>query len=374
MKILMVITRGDTMGGAQMHLETLAQWLLSRNLEIFVVSGGNGNGILLRRLFAMNIPCLALPSLKHQISLLADLTAFLKLAILVFRFQPDIVCAHSFKAASLVRLLSIFGLIRCSCITAHGWSHIRAANGKLARHLYIFIEQILNIGSDAVITVSYSDAHYSRALALAPPHKTFTIHNGCVDYAASLACRNRPELSMLNFVSIMRFEYPKDPVTVIKALFALRELPWHFTFIGDGPELNSCISLVEEYQLSSRITFLGFLDDARLLLSSYDVFVLSSLSEGLPVSIIESLCCGLPIVASDVGGVSELVKSSLNGMLFRSGCVPELSKALSSFILDPGLLHLYGLSSRKLYVDYFSSNAMCEATFSLYQKICPSNN
>ena len=368
----MVITRSDTMGGAQMHVETLAQWLLSRDLEILVVSGGNG--ILLRRLSAMNICCLAFPSLRHQISLYADLIAFIELAKLVFRFKPDIVCAHSFKAASLVRLLSIFGFIRCCCITAHGWSHIRAANTKLVRRLYILIEQILNIGSDAVITVSYSDAHYSRALALAAFHKTFTIHNGCVDYAASLACRNRQKRSMLNFVSIMRFEYPKDPATVIQALLALRELPWHFTFIGDGPELNRCIDLVEEYKLSSRITFLGFLDDARLLLPSYDVFVLSSLSEGLPVSIIEALCCGLPVVASDVGGVSELVESSVNGFLFRPGIAPDLSKALSSFILNPGLVHSFGFSSRKLYVDNFSSNTMCEATFSLYQKLCASNN
>ncbi|URL83308.1 glycosyltransferase [Limosilactobacillus fermentum] len=130
---------------------------------------------------------------------------------------------------------------------------------------------------------------------------------------------------------IARFSPQKDQETLIKAVTKLPKDSYKLTFVGDGETLQTNKELVSKYGLNHNIKFVGFKDDISDELINNDVYILSTHYEGLPISIIEAMSYGLPIIASDIGGNNELIKNKENGFLVHN--VEELAKSLL-FLVD----------------------------------------
>ena len=181
------------------------------------------------------------------------------------------------------------------------------------------------------------------------PQRTVVIHNA-VDVADPLRRRGRRGASPRSSASA-RFAYPKDFATLLEAV-RLVEAPCHVRVVGEGPAARRQWRPRSRQGLSERVELLGARGDIPELLARSDVFVLSSRSEGFPVSVLEAMAAGLPVVATDVGGVAEAVEDGETGLL-----VPPATRrargALERLLVDGELRRRLGAAGRTRALGHF---------------------
>jgi len=141
--------------------------------------------------------------------------------------------------------------------------------------------------------------------------------------------------------------------------------------VGDGPDRSRYEELIKRKALSANIRLLGQRDDVPDLLKSSDCFVLASRSEGLSCSIIEAMAAGLPVVATDVGGNSELVQEGLSGYLVPYGDLDALASRLKQIVAEVDCRNQLGLAGAHLAAQRFSLSAMVARYVALYEPACP---
>ena len=168
---------------------------------------------------------------------------------------------------------------------------------------------------------------------------------------------------------VARFAQPKQQLRLLKALTKLQQLEWEILFAGDGPLLKEAQCFVDSEGLNDRVQFVGNRHDITAILQKSDIFLLLSDWEGLPLSILEAMQCGLPIIASDVGGVNEAVKHSVNGYLIPPKDEGELVDKLTALLMSSSLRLQMGEQSRLLYEQHFTFEQMHDKTFAYYEKI-----
>lgn len=363
MKVVQVITRGDDIGGAQLHVLSLAKGLLAEAHEVTVLAGGEGS--FTEELRARGVPYRPLNHLGRPIHLVKDARAFAEIRSVLKELSPELVATHSSKAGLLGRLAAR-SLGIPVLFTVHGWAFSEGVPA-LARLEYTLLERAASPLASRIITVSDYDRALAISLRVAPPDKMVTVHNGVEDVPATQ--RANPELQPPRMIMVARFAAPKDHYNLIKALAGLTDLPWEIDLVGDGPLLRETAEAVSRWQLSDRVHFCGARKDVPELLAQAQIFVLTSRWEGLPLTVLEAMRAGLPVVASDVGGVSEAVADGENGCLVPRGDVQALSTTLRRLLTDPKLRAVMGSESRKRYEAHFTVKRMLEKTFTCYQDV-----
>ena len=269
----------------------------------------HGSGPLRDAAHAAGVPFVQLEHMRRAISPWQDTLALVELVRLCRRIRPDIVHAHSSKAGALGRLAAALAHVPVRIFTVHGWSF--AAYGGLPGRLYLWVERRLRRLTTAVVCVAEASRDVGVDAGACRAERTLVIHNA-VDVAAFAVpdrLRGIPQV-----VSIGRFAFPKDFATLVEALAATRA-DYRAAFVGEGPLLPEIAGAIRQRGLTERIDLLGNRGDVPGVLASADVFVLSSRSEGFPVSILEAMAAGLPVVATDVGGVAESVIDGETGLL-----------------------------------------------------------
>ena len=171
-------------------------------------------------------------------------------------------------------------------------------------------------------------------------------------------------------VSVARFEKPKDHGALLAAMSLLKDLDWELELVGDGPLEKNCRALAARLGIADRVRFLGYQRDPTPALARASLFVLSSRSEGLPRSVLEAMRAGLPIVASAVGGLPELVDNGNNGVLVPSSEAGGLASAIRAMIMDADVRTACGKASRAVYEARFRFELMLEKTAALYETVC----
>lgn len=143
----------------------------------------------------------------------------------------------------------------------------------------------------------------------------------------------------------------------------------HFVLVGDGELHQNIEALISKYGLCEVFTLTGQRDDIPRLLRAFDIFILTSLWEGLPNVIMEAMCARLPVVATDVGGVSELIKHGENGFLVPPDDACAMFDAVSRLIDDEELRIEFGHAGHRIIEKRFSLDQMCEATSEIYDEL-----
>src|SRR4030042_7204580 len=296
MKIAYIITRSDSIGGAQRHLLDLSKGQQQFQNEVIVLVGGDGPFV--EELTRNQIEVIPVKELRRSINPLRDIQAFITIRRILKSIKPDLVSAHSSKAGLLGRLVCR-NLNIPVIFTVHGWA-FSGGSSLPARCLYWFAETVMGLLSTKIITVSDYDYQLGLKWALVPPRKSIRVHNGIPDVDESL--RANPAAQPVNIISVARFESPKDHALLIEALKGLKntEVPWCLHLVGDGPDKPRIERLVEASGLSEKVKFWGYRADAEAILAKSQLFVLSSKKEGLPLTILEAMRAGLPVIASDV--------------------------------------------------------------------------
>jgi glycosyltransferase involved in cell wall biosynthesis len=144
--------------------------------------------------------------------------------------------------------------------------------------------------------------------------------------------------------------------------------------VGDGPERTSIEGLAHQLELGpDRLRLLGYRSDISELLSASDFFVLPSLAEGLPLSMLEAMAQALPVVATPVGGIPEVITDGLNGRLVPVNQPETLAKVLAELIRDPALRRSLGSTALRHVQDRFSFERMAQRYEALYRSLLVQN-
>jgi len=360
--VLILITRGDTIGGAQMHVKDIAKQLQDDGHKVSVLFGQKG--VFSELLDSLGIPYDVMDDLVREINMVQDIKALKSIVKKIKGTQPDIIVLHSSKTGILGRIAAKITATPV-VFTAHGWAFTEGVSPR-KRILYRWIEKFGMYFSDRVITVSHYDKQLALKNGVGSDKKIVTIQNGIHDI--DKICFSSPELSPPTIIMVARFQKPKDHISLIKALYQLKDLEWNLQLVGeDGGLQESVKALVTQLKMEERIKFLGNRPDVDSLLSDAQVFVLSSFWEGLPLSILEAMRAGLPVIASNAGGVKEAVIDGKTGFIVND--FNELVKSLKALILSPKRREEMGTAGRERYVRDFTFNKMYDATYHVYQEV-----
>jgi len=172
---------------------------------------------------------------------------------------------------------------------------------------------------------------------------------------------------------VARLDYLKDHATAVKMMRrVIAERPGaRLVLVGDGPERGAVQQLVEMNQLGAYVRFLGLRKDVARLLKASDLFLLTSISEGIPLTIIEAMAAGLPVVATRVGGVAEVVAEGQTGLLAPSGDDTVLAAQVLHLADDPDLCRRMGRLGQERARTVFSESQMHARYLELYREMLP---
>jgi glycosyltransferase involved in cell wall biosynthesis len=279
--------------------------------------------------------------------------------------QPDIISTHSTKAGFIGRIAGkTLGIP--TLFTAHGWGF---TDGRPPLQALAFwaVERATAPWAARIITVCESDRTAAVRTRVTSSDRVVTIHNAMPDIDPSL--RAKPGHSPARLVMVARLSHWKDQPTLLHALAGLKELPWQLDLVGDGPLRGQLEELVQSLGLTSRVNFLGFRRDIPERLAEAQVFLLLSKWEGFPRSILEAMRAGLPVVASDVGGVKESVVDGTTGFVIPRGDAAHLRECLCQLITSAELRVSMGKAGRARYEEKFTFDRLVERTTKVYESV-----
>ena len=358
-KILLGITLADV-GGAQIHvLEIIKQLCQKFNFSMAVKS----QGFLVYECDLYVSQVFFIKKLVNTINPLADLLAIFEFITVIKRELPVLVHLHSSKAGIVGRLSSFFCNVP-TVFTAHGWAFTEGAP-VLNRVLAIPVEKLMAKITKRIICVSDYDRRLALKYKIAHSSQLITIYNGIIDHSAraNLNCGD----SEIVIIMVARFSPPKDFFTmliVLQDLFNCR-----MKFVGDGALLPQVKKFAESLDLLDRVDFMGERLDVPDLLASSHIFALISHYEAFPISILEAMRAGLPVVASNAGGISEAVIDGQTGFLVNKGDISALRDSFSQLINDPMLRQKFGAAGRKSYEESFTADIMAQKTGKIYSEV-----
>jgi glycosyltransferase involved in cell wall biosynthesis len=202
---------------------------------------------------------------------------------------------------------------------------------------------------------------------LADSGRIATIYNGAAA-PALLPGGAPPRPQGFTFATVSRLASPKDPETLIRAFAEARAafpdaVLW---IVGDGELRNGLEQLARQLGLHQSVIFWGERQNPGDFLHAADAFVLSSRSEGVPISLLEAMSVGLPCIASDVGGLGEVTRSTAAGAVVPPGEVAALAAALRAYAADPAAARAAGTRAREQYFSHFTVEAMAASYDRLY--------
>ncbi len=362
MKIAYLITLSEPFGGAQVHVRDLARAFRDRQHEVHVLVGSEGP--FTEDLRASGIPVTKLRHLVRPLHPVEDPRAFLEVRAALRALRPSLVSTHSSKAGWIGRAAAR-SLGIPAVFTAHGWAFTEGVPAA-QRGTYWLAERLAAPLSSRVITVSEHDRRLAIRLRVVPPHKVVTVHNG-MPAAPSLPLAG-PNGKAVRMAMVARFQEQKDHRLLLNALSGLLALPWELDLIGDGPLQAEVEAQARRLGIAERVRFLGLRRDVPELLAQSQLFVLATRWEGFPYTILEAMRAGLPVVATDVGGVPEAVVHEETGFLVPRGHVQALRQRLSETLASPELRLRFGAAGRERFEAEFTFERMVDKTAAVYRE------
>lgn len=360
MKIAFLVTRADPIGGAQIHVRDLAAELRRQGHSPTVLLSGSGPFI--DDLRARGIPVIVLRHLLNPIRPYHDIQALREIVSTIKELSPDLITAHGAKVGILGRLAARH-LRLPLIVTVHGWA-CAPGTPRVQAAVSRGLERTIGALASKVITVSEFDRQFGLRAKLVTDRRVVTVHNGMPDIPVAL--RADPSRSPAKLIMIARFEPQKDQATLLRALGGLRHHQWELDLVGDGPLRQEMEALASSLGIRERVHFLGQRRDVDRLLAEAHISVLASNWEGFPLSILEAMRAGLPIVASNVGGVAEAVENNETGYVVPRGDVESLRARAADLLDSPALRSRLGAAGRWRYEEHFTLGRLVAKTLAVY--------
>jgi len=318
-RCLQIITRSDWAGG-QKVVYALVKGLNDRyknEIEIEVACGKE-NGILIKELEDIGIKVHVVPDLVREISLAKDLKAYFELKKIIKQGNFNVVHLHSSKAGILGRIAAKKCMISNIIYTVHGWWSLEQYRG-LKQSLLVFAERFAAKYCDKIVFLCQREKEKAKIWKIGNEKQYVVIPNAIIPIENLVRGQLRVELGIPKNVKIVgnvaRLDPPKNPIRFLsiakEVISKLNDVV--FVWIGGSIVDDFYGQKVEEFlkinkELQDRVFFLPFRKDAVELMADFDIFLLTSDSEGMPLSVLEARSLRIPVVSTNVGCVSEIIE------------------------------------------------------------------
>ena len=369
-KVMHIITRLDMGGSAQNTLLTCKE--LAEKYRMVLVHGLSlESGMTDREMQTLEglksealvkgVRFIPVSTLVRRIDPLKDLRALIFLMKLICKKRPVLVHTHSSKAGILGRLAARLAGVPIIVHTPHG--HVFYGHfGPAASKFFLLIERVFDTITDCVIALTEGEKKDYITFSVSHPQKVHTIHSGVdVDRFKPGRTDVTTLKKQLGFndkrlvVGTIGWLLPiKGPDVLFEAMIHIWEKKNNalLVYVGKGELEHMLKAETFSRGVEDRVVFLGWRSDIDDIIQLFDVFVLPSLNEGMGRVLVEAMAAAKPVVASDVGGVPDLVKHGLNGFLARPGDSRELSGYIEKLLGDDRLRANMGAQGRKLAENY----------------------
>jgi glycosyltransferase involved in cell wall biosynthesis len=356
--LLYIITKAD-IGGAQANVYDLIEGF-SKEYDVHLAVGNLGP--LVDDVRALGIPVHIIPHLTRNIQSWGDVRAIQECIALYKSIRPSIVHAHSSKAGVIARVAGFIYGVPC-VFTAHGWGFTPGAP-KLRRMVALLAERLLAVFTPKLVAVCEYDRRLALKQGVGNSQKLVTVRYGIKNFpAAALAT---PQDQLCRLLMVARFNEQKDQATLLRAIALLKHPNLHLDLAGSGPDLEACKTLANSLGIADQVSFLGDRHDIPDLLAKTQLFVLSTHYEGLPISILEAMRAGLPVIGSEVNGIPEEVEHGVTGLIVPPRDPEHLAKAIAQLVENPQMRMQMGQSARKKFETEFTIDRMVGDFRTLY--------
>jgi glycosyltransferase involved in cell wall biosynthesis len=362
-RIAYIVTRADPIGGVQIHIKDLVAAVQARGDEVTVLAGGEGPFI--ETLRAQGTPTIVLRHLCVPIRPVSDVRAYHEIRDAVVTLRPDLLAVHSAKATVLGRLVGR-SLGIPVVVTAHGWT-FTPGFPPVQGAVYRQVERLMGPLASKIIAVSEFDRRLALEARIVAADRIITVHNGIPDVPSTMWAT--PGKTPPRLIMVARLGAQKDHTTLLRALAGLLDSPWEVDLVGEGPLMGEMKSLADALGVSSRVHFLGQRMDVDRLIAEAQVGLLVTNWEGFPLSILELMRAGLPVIASAVGGIDEAVRDGDNGYLVPRGDVAVLRDRVARLLADPALRVRMGANGRARYQQEFTLDRSVNNTIAVYRDV-----
>lgn len=376
-KVMLVITKSNW-GGAQRYVYNLATSLKQRGYRVTVVAGGEGP--LAERVRASGISYQPLYNLGRDVNVISDIRSAFHLYRSIKQERPDILHVNSSKLGPIGAVLGKFSGVKRIIFTAHGlaFEENRGVIAKLAIKIIYFFTVVL-----CHLTIAVSDGIKEKLSAWGNASKILVIRNGvqrfdtrarpeAINSIARGSTRHTTVLADLHTIHIGTLAelHPikglSDAIRAI-ALLVKEKVPVSFTILGEGSERVTLEALIRENRLENNVFLAGFVPNGPECLSAFDIFTMTSHYEGLNFAVLEAGLQGLPVVATHVGGLAEVIEDNVNGILVPPKNPKAIAVALKRLIQNPSERTRLGTKLKETVTKQFLWDQTLEKTLALYE-------
>jgi glycosyltransferase involved in cell wall biosynthesis len=384
-RVLRVIARLN-MGGPAIHVANLAAGLETRGYHTTLVAGSLARGEDSMAFLAeeLGVSVVSVPEIQREISALPDARSAFRVAEIIRETRPHILHTHTAKAGAIARAAALLAGNARPLVVVHTF-HGHVLKGYFdATRTAVFrqVERTLARASDALVAVSPEVRDDLIELGVAPPEKFVVVRLGIPlgerldDESADVDYRRlygiAPDAFVVGWVG--RMTGVKDTGAVLHTLAVLRArgVDAVACLVGDGPDREPLEQLAHDLHIARSCFFVGYQTDVAGYYRLFDAFFLPSVNEGTPVSAIEALASGTPVVANRVGGVPDVVRDGLDGYLVEPGDTEGAADRLASLAGDTTLREQMGESGRARVRDHYSVARLVDDVDRLYRSLLDS--
>lgn len=358
MKIIYGITKSN-FGGAQRYVFDLAVGAKNAGHEVAVLCGGNGP--LVEKLKVEGIKVITIPDLGRDISILNDWKTFRFILKILKAEKPDIFHTNSSKMGGIGNLAGRIARIKKIIFTSHGWAFNENRNWlskliilKLVWYTIIFSHKTVCVSEKTKSQVSWMPFI---------KNKLVVVHNGIEKFELVPRTDN-------SFVvgTIAELHHIKGLDILLKAWAVFKKNNvGRLEIFGSGEERENLQNMAKNLGISDSVIFKGYVENARSYLLAFDIFVLPSRSENLPYAILEAGVASRAVIASNVGGIPEIIQNENCGILVEKENVSALSEALIKLANNQNFRETLGNNLHKVVTEQFSKEKMLRETLTLYK-------
>jgi glycosyltransferase involved in cell wall biosynthesis len=384
-KVLRLIARLNV-GGPALHVAYLSAGLADRGYDTMLVAGMVGSGEESMAFVAekRGVRIETLNDLHREIAPLRDLRTILRLSRLIRRERPTILHTHTAKAGAVGRIAALLaGDARPPVIvhTFHGHVLQGYFNPVLTAAFRV-LEQMLARVTTALVAVSPEVRDDLVALGVAPASKFVVVRLGIeLDERVSGGEEERratrrllgipPDAFVVGWIGRMTaVKRTEDIARTLQALVR-RGVDAYLCLVGDGPDRARLERRMHELGVAKRCLSVGYQENVARFYDAMDALLLTSVNEGTPVSVIEALAAGRPVVATRVGGVSDVVRNGVDGFLVEVGDVESLAARLAELAGDPELRARMGNAGRAHVIERYAVERLVDDVDRLYRSLLP---
>jgi len=380
-KVAHIIARMIT-GGADENTLFTVQGLDKDRYEVDLIMGEEFDESILKRIEDENNNIIQIRGLKWKLNFLYDPIVLIKLIKLMRKNHYDIVHTHTTKAGILGRIAARIAGVPVIVHGLHG-STFEAFNSGLLNWLLFLFERLTGRFTDAYISVSKVLSEKYIEKGIGKKENYHTVYSGMeldkfYGVKEKIDCGKKQRELGINsedFVigNVARLEERKGHKFLIdtfkKLIEKRKDRSLKLLIIGEGEERENLKNYVKEANLEEKVIFTGYREDVEELMAVMDLFVLTSLREGLPRVLVQAAAVGMPSIAFNVDGVPEIIKDDYNGFLVKVKDVKRLENRIVEYMNNKELVLLHGRNGRKFIENKCSIKVMVDKIDKIYQDL-----